>query len=112
MSKRDVFIEEVEEFIGKCSEEAKSYFEEFKAQKVKEGVTDKGKAILKVMQEKCELNSNIFKSKEIGEDLGISGRSVSGSIRALVTGGYVEKIGKDPVTYALTETGKAYDLDK
>ena len=112
MSKREVFIEEVEEFIGRCSEEAKSYFEEFKAQKTKEGVTDKGKAILKIMQEKCDLVNNIFKAKDIGEDLGISGRSVSGSIRALVAGGYVEKLGKDPVVYGLTEIGKAYDLDK
>ena len=40
MSKRYVFIEEVEEFIGRCSEEAKDYFEEFKSQKVKEGITD------------------------------------------------------------------------
>lgn len=112
MSKRDVFIEEVEEFIGRCSEEAKSYFEEFKAQKTKEGITDKGKAILKIMQEKCDLVNNIFKAKDIGEDLGISGRSVSGSIRALVAGGYVEKLGKDPVVYGLTEAGKAYDLDK
>ena len=28
MSKRDVFIEEVEEFIGRCSEEAKEYFQD------------------------------------------------------------------------------------
>lgn len=112
MSKRDVFIEEVEEFIGRCSEEAKEYFEEFKSQKVKEGITDKGKAILKVMREKCDLVNNIFKAKDIGEDLGISGRSVSGSVRALVAGGYVEKLGKDPVVYGLTELGKTYDLDK
>lgn len=112
MSKRDVFIEEVEEFIGRCSEEAKEYFEEFKAQKVKEGVTDKGKAILKVMQEKYELTNNIFKAKDIGEDLGIGGRSVSGSIRALVAGDYVQKVGKDPVVYALTEAGRNYPLDK
>lgn len=112
MSKRDVFIEEVEKFIGKCSEEAKEYFEEFKKQKTKEGITDKGKAILKVMQEKSELVNNIFKAKDIGEDLGISGRSVSGSIRALVAGGYVEKLGKDPVVYGLTEAGKEYPLDK
>ena len=57
MSKREVFIEEVEEFIGKCSEEAKSYFEEFKAQKTKEGITDKGKAILKIMQEMTTLTA-------------------------------------------------------
>ena len=63
-------------------------------------------------REKCDLVNNIFKAKDIGEDLGISGRSVSGSIRALVAGGYVEKLGKDPVVYGLTELGKTYDLDK
>ena len=88
------------------------YFEEFKSQKVKEGITDKGKAILKVMREKCDLVNNIFKAKDIGEDLGISGRSVSGSIRALVAGDKYQKVGKDPVVYALTEAGRNYPLDK
>ena len=112
MSKKEIFIEEVEKFIEKCSDEAKEYFEELKTQKTKEGITDKGKAILKIMQEKYDLVNNIFKAKDIGEDLGISGRSVSGSIRALVAGGYVEKLGKDPVVYGLTESGKAYEFDK
>ncbi len=46
------------------------------------------------------------KAKDIAEGLMMSSRRVSGSIRKLVTDGYVEKIGQDPVIYALTEKGK------
>lgn len=33
-------------------------------------------------------------------------RSVSGSMKKLITEGFVEKIGSDPVAYAITEKGK------
>ena len=37
----------------------------------------------------------------------MSARSVSGSMRKLVTEQYVEKAGTNPVTYKLTENGEA-----
>ena len=49
-------------------------------------------------------------AKDIGEGLFISSRAVSGAIRKLVTDGYVEKIGQDPVVYALTEKGKTVEI--
>jgi DNA-binding HxlR family transcriptional regulator len=36
----------------------------------------------------------------------MSARSVSGSMRKLVTEQYVEKVGQNPVTYKLTDLGE------
>ena len=41
----------------------------------------------------------------------MSPRSVSGSMRKLLTDGYCEKTGKDPVCYLLTEKGKTFSID-
>ena len=48
--------------------------------------------------------------QENADGLFISSRTVSGSIRKLVTDGYVEKIGQDPVIYTLTEKGKNKEI--
>lgn len=74
-------------------------------------LTDKNKNILHWMQENVEKCNNIFNAKQIGDGLFMSGRSVSGSIRKLVTLGYVVKQGENPVCYSLTETGKNIVLD-
>jgi Mn-dependent DtxR family transcriptional regulator len=49
-------------------------------------------------------------AKSLGERLDISGRSVSGSFRKLVTNGYVEKRAGNPTSYRLTELGKTCEL--
>ena len=54
----------------------------------------------------------IAKAKDIGEGLFISSRKVSGSIRKLVTEGYVENIGQDPVVYELTEKGRTANINE
>lgn len=110
---KEVFIKEVENFVDKLSTEAQAYFEEFKTAKVgvPKAITDKGRIILKDMQENVKDCNNIFKAAAIGERLGISGRSVSGSIRALIALGYVEKVGTDPVTYGLTDLGRNFSVD-
>lgn len=110
MSKKDVFIADVEKFVNQLSEEGKEYFETLKRPVgVSDKMTDKGKAILATMRED---DSKAYKATELGEVLGISGRSVSGSMRALVANGYVVKASTDPVTYALTDEGRNFDLDK
>ena len=48
----------------------------------------------------------MWKAKELADALMISSRSASGSCRKLVTDGFVEKIGKDPVIYTLSSKGK------
>lgn len=74
-------------------------------------MTENGLKVLTWMQEHIEEMSNIFTAKEIGEGLFTSGRSISGSMKKLVNDGYVEKIGKNPVQYSLTEAGKLYHID-
>ena len=37
--------------------------------------------------------------------------SISGAMRKLVSDGFVEKAGKDPIIYSLTEKGKEYEID-
>lgn len=82
-----------------------------RSKKTSEGMTENGGKILKFLQDNYEKYNNVLKSKDIGEGLGISGRSVSGSIRKLIADGYVEKIGKDPVSYGITDLGKNYQFD-
>lgn len=72
--------------------------------------TENGKLVLKYMQDTKDQYNNLFKAKEIGEGLSISSRTASGAMRKLVTDGYVEKIGSDPVVYSITEKGISADL--
>ena len=87
------------------------YWEAFKGKDEadKPMFTDNGKLILKYMQDHIS-DMPMGKAKDIGEGLFISSRAVSGAIRKLVTDGYVEKIGQDPVVYALTEKGKTVEI--
>ena len=75
------------------------------------GITENGLKILKVMKNNCEKYNNIFTSKNIGEFLFMSPRSVSGSMKKLISDSYVEKIGANPVSYGLTDLGKNYKFD-
>lgn len=115
MSKKQDFISEVNKMIDALgyewqSDNAKAYWEAFISIKEEEKpeFTDNGKLILKYMQEHSETDN--FKAKDIGEGLFVSSRTVSGAIRKLVTDGYVEKIGQDPVIYTLTEKGKNKEI--
>lgn len=113
MSKKEKFIEDVENVIEQLSDEGREYFENFKASKKEStgGITEKGLSILKCMQRENTRFNNSFKSKDIGDILFMSGRSISGSMRKLVEDGYVNKISKNPVLYELTELGMKYNID-
>ena len=67
--------------------------------KVKLMSTKKGQEILDWLSEHDV--GKPLSAKEIAEGMGLTSRSVSGSLRALVTSGYVSKDGKDPVKYSL-----------
>lgn len=122
MTKREAFIEIVNYFFedndvrfenDENFKLAIAFWEEFKNGKVKNSgaMTENGQKILSWMQNNVDTMSNVFTSKEAAEALFTSGRSVAGSMRKLVADGYVEKIGKDPVQYALTEAGKNYQFE-
>lgn len=111
MSKKQEFIEYVEAVIRgqeeplEMTENVKLYWEAFKGKEEAEKplFTDNGKLILQHMKD----NTNIpmWKAKDVAEGLFISSRAVSGAMRKLVSDGYVEKVGQDPVVYTLTEKG-------
>ena len=108
MTNREKFIFEVEQVLKQSeflSEEALAYFEELKNGKASiGGLTEKGREILEWLNTKERLNE-FFSAKDIGEGLFTSSRVISGAARKLVTDGYLEKEGKNPVTYRITASG-------
>ena len=119
MSKKQLFISFVNELMeaaqcdwnsGAVPEDVRVYWEALcsKEEKEKPMFTDNGKLILKYLQDNADTAS--WKSRDIAEGLFISSRTVSGAIRKLVTDGFVEKLGQDPVIYAITEKGKSIEI--
>ena len=117
MSKKQEFIKYVNELITAApgvepSEDAQLYWTAFcglDESGEKPMFTDNGKLILKFLQEHQE--TPMWKARVIAEGLFISSRAVSGAMRKLVTDGFVEKVGQDPVIYSLTENGKNIDIE-
>ena len=71
-------------------------------------ITDNGKVILDYMQKS---DCSMLKARDIGEGLCVSSRNISGALRKLVTDGFCEKMGQNPVVYTLTEKGKNFKID-
>ena len=123
MNKKQKFIELVDKLLDDVGaavddendkyKEALEYFEILKAEKEnnKPPFTENGAKVLKYIQDNYEQFNNMFKAKDIGEGTMMSSRGASGAMRKLVTDGYLEKIGADPVIYALTEKGKTVDIE-
>ena len=124
MSKRENFIKLVEEMLNNMDyspeelQERKEAIEFFNNLKIsteeqeKPLFTEKGKIILQFMQEYKDSYNNMFKAKDIGEKLEISSRGAAATIRKLITDGYVEKFGNEPVVYSLTELGEKINLNE
>ena len=118
MTKKEAFINEVLALTGDnpenvFSKDALDYWNGLNASgdSGKAKFTPNGIFVLRYIQENKDKYNNLFKAKEIGEGLGISSRTASGAMRKLVTDGYIEKIGTDPVVYAITEKGITADLN-
>ena len=110
--KEDIYVENY----GEDWEDIKNFWSQFlndKKSPSNSGMTENGSKILKYMQSNENKNkyNNLFTSKEIGEGLFMSSRSVSGSMRKIIANGFVEKVGKDPVTYSLTDEGRNKQID-
>lgn len=124
MNKKDLFVMMVEAFLEKGTvegtlstsqlDEAIAYFNAFKSTQDKKVdkplFTDNGKLILKAMIENNEERANMFSAKQIAEYAFITSRQVSGAIRKLVSDGYCEKAGQDPIIYSLTDLGKQINV--
>lgn len=65
--------------------------------------TNNGKAILQWLQ---SAPAGMYKARDIAEGMDVSSKAVSGAMRKLVSDGFAEKVGKDPVVYSITEKGK------
>jgi hypothetical protein len=116
MTKKQKFIETLDNNffsqidVNDIDPDVLAYWEAFKGvgETAKPMFTDNGKLILQYMQDNQD--TPMWKARDIGEGLFISSRGVSGAMRKLVTDGYVEKIGKDPTVYALTDSGKTVEI--
>ena len=119
MSKKQEFINFIEMVLNENNigpdsmpENVKLYWDAFRGADEngeKPLFTDNGKLILKFLQDRQE--TPMWKARDIAEGLFISSRAVSGAMRKLVTDGYVEKVGQDPVIYSITENGKNINID-
>ena len=118
MSKKQEFISYVKDLMDATSEypvpmseDARLYWEAFcgTTEAEKPVFTDNGKLILKWMQENT--SDPMLRAKDIAEGLFINSRAVSGAMRKLVTDGFVEKLGENPVIYSITEKGKNIKIE-
>lgn len=113
MSKRQIFLQEVEQLfkINDVSEESKEYLETLKnASSSSAPITEKGKEIITFMRESEEKFDNKFLARQVAEGLFTSSRSVSGSMRKLVNDEFVSKSKDSPIIYSLTEKGRTFEL--
>ena len=117
MSKKQEFINFIEMVlnenkIDELPENVRLYWDAFRGadeNREKPLFTDNGKLILKFLQE--HQDTPMWKARDIAEGLFISSRAVSGAIRKLVTDGFVEKVGENPVIYSITDNGKNIIID-
>ena len=113
MTKKEKFIEYIESKINvnEFEPDMLAYWEAFKGKSNEDKpiFTDNGKLILKYLQDNPD--TPMWKAKDIAEGLFVSSRTVSGAMRKLVTDGYVEKVGQEPVVYAITEKGKEIEIN-
>ena len=124
MTKREKFIEFVEHMMTQMNfsaseleehKEAIDFFASLKAttaEQEKPLFTEKGKIIFQFMKDNKETYNNMFKAKDIGEKLAISSRGAAATIRKLITDGYVEKFGDEPVVYSLTTLGENFSFNE
>lgn len=113
MTNKEKFVEFVRELmepldVNEIPEDVMNYFTALSAQEEKPMFTDNGKVILAYLQ---TVPGETLKAKDIAENLGISARTVSGAMRKLVTDGFVEKMGKDPISYMITTKGIEITID-
>lgn len=97
---KDVIPKEVMEYYNVLKEQQVS-------QKEKPILTEIGTQVLQYLQTN-EVQS--AKARDIADGMNMSSKKISGSMRKLVTDGFVEKIGANPVVYALTDKGKNFKI--
>lgn len=117
MTKCEEFLDFVDFLMQNCkepvnpSENVQAYLNTLrlsaKSEETKE-FTKNGKVIIRYLQ---SAPAGMFLARDIAEAIEVSSRAVSGAMRKLVADGYVEKVGKDPIVYSITEKGKNVILE-
>lgn len=118
MNKKEKFINFIFENLfkdydmDKLDPDIKDYWEAIQIEDKNEKplFTDNGKLILKFLKEHQE-DMKIVKAKDIADGLFIGPKNVSGSLRKLVNDGFVEKFGKEPTLYGLSNKGKEVNIE-
>lgn len=114
MSLKQDFIDYVESNFNTnpLPEGLTDYWNTFKSDSKSSGdkpiFTENGFKVFKFLRE--HRDKDVWKSKDIAEEMFISSRTVSGCMRKLVSDGFVDKVSTDPVMYSLTDQGKEYIL--
>lgn len=115
MSKYDYFCDFFDYLVANCKEEVEipetvqQVYDNLREQQETEKpmFTEAGLSILEYLQ---SAEKTSLKAKDIAEGMGISSRKVSGAIRKLCTDSFVEKAGKNPTIYSLSDKGKEFDI--
>ena len=108
MTSKENFIAEIEKLLttGSINEDAMTYFNNLKSSSV---ITKKGAAVLEEIQKQTK--DYVFTSKMIAEVLNVSSRSVSGTLKKLVSDGFIEKVNTtSPISYKATEMGYTFTI--
>lgn len=118
MNKCENFLNYFDWLVANCKEpvvipdEVKEFYDILRSQQDKHIdkplFTETGLQILEYLKAQ---DARSLKAKDIADGMEISSRKVSGSIRKLVTDGFVEKYSANPVVYTLTEKGKNFDIE-
>ena len=114
--RKDIFIETVERLFAEkllenensISPTALEFFEDYKKGKSsnKKIITDKGIKIIRTMQ---GLDNEWMTANAISEYMDLTSKSISGSMKKLVTDGFVDMLKGNPASYKLTEKGLNYE---
>lgn len=116
MNKTERFLDYFDWLVQHCSEsieipdEVQEVYNMLREQQhiEKPMFTESGLQILEYLQS-CDTTN--LKAKDIADGMQVSSRKISGSIRKLVTDGFVDKYGQNPVIYMLTEKGKNFSIE-
>lgn len=90
---------------GEDAVAALNFYNSLKEEKEKKVITENGSIILKYLQLQ---EVKPYTAKIIGEGTDLGSKKASGSMRKLVTEGFVDKIGEKPSTYQITEKGLSF----
>lgn len=111
MSKKSEFIDYINGLNLEMPQSVKDYWDVFctsASNSDKPEITEKGIEVLKNIRA-CGLS--IFKAKDIADYMGVTSRSVSGTMTKLKSDGFLERLSDDGIAvYSLTDKGNTYNI--